>query len=71
LQQGWNYKSPVALLMDALVRASPPAVRFEMKTKTAADKFPEFRAWHAMLKPVFGIEPVEWEAPVEAQPKLL
>jgi len=33
------------------------------KTRTAADEFPEFRAWHALLKPLFNIEPPKWEKP--------
>ncbi|MCK4473128.1 MAG: hypothetical protein KAW49_15205, partial [Anaerolineae bacterium] len=71
LQQGWNADGPCARLMEALVNAAPPAVRFPGKgKKTAADEFPEFRAWHAMLKPLFGIEPPEWEEPVAAQPAL-
>lgn len=72
LQQGWNADSPCARLMEALVKAAPSAVRFPGKgtKKTAADDFPEFRAWHAMLKPLFGIEPPEWKEPVAAQPTL-
>jgi putative DNA methylase len=72
LQQGWNADGPCARLMEALVKAAPSAVRFsgEGKKKTAADDFPEFRAWHAMLKPLFGLEPPQWERPMEAQPTL-
>jgi len=72
LQQGWNADGPCARLMEALVKAAPPAVRFpgKGKKKTSADEFPEFRAWHVMLKPLFGIEPPEWEEPVAAQPAL-
>jgi len=72
LQQGWNADGPCARLMEALVKAAPSAVRFPGKgnEKTAADDFPEFRAWHAMLKPLFGIEPPEWEEPGVAQPTL-
>ena len=32
--------------------------------KTAADEFPEFRAWRAMLKPLVGIEPPKWTEPL-------
>lgn len=69
IQQGWGPDSPCARLMTALVQAAPQAVRFpgKGKTKTAADIFPEFRAWHAMLKPLFGIDPPEWKEPTIAQ----
>ncbi|HNT75687.1 MAG TPA: DUF1156 domain-containing protein [Anaerolineae bacterium] len=72
LQQGWTAESVCARMMEALVHAAPPAVRFPGKKgkQTAADAFPEFRAWHAMLKPLFGIEPPVWEEAVEAQAKL-
>jgi putative DNA methylase len=70
LQQGWTAENPCARLMEALVHAAPQAVRFAGKSKSVADEFPEFRAWHAMLKPLFGIEPPAWDALVEAQPKL-
>jgi putative DNA methylase len=58
--------------MEALVKAAPEPVRFRGKgrQRTAADEFPEFRAWHAMLKPVFGIDPPEWKEPTIAQPAL-
>ncbi len=73
LQQGWDAESDAARLMASLVRAAPEGVRFPGKgrTKTAADRFPEFRAWHALLKPLFGIEPPAWEEPVELQPKMM
>ena len=63
MQQGWNANSPCAQMMEALVNAAPQAVRFPGKgrQKTIADEFPEFRAWHAMLQPLFGIEPPEWK----------
>jgi adenine-specific DNA methylase len=72
LQQGWKADSACARLMEALVRAAPEGVRFpgKGKKKTAADEFPEFRAWHAMLKPLFGIEPPEWKEQVEPQAEL-
>lgn len=58
--------------MVALVNAAPLAVRFpgKGKQKTIADEFPEFRAWHAMLKPLFGIDPPEWVEPEPLQPHL-
>lgn len=69
LQQGWHADSPCARLMEALVIAAPQAVRFPGKgrSKTIADEFPEFRAWHSMLKPLFGIDPPEWKETLEAQ----
>jgi len=72
LQQGWSSDSPCALFMEALVKAAPDAVKFPGKgrSKTVADEFPEFRAWHDMLKPLFGIDPPEWKEPVIAQPSL-
>jgi adenine-specific DNA methylase len=72
LQQGWKADSACARLMVALVNAAPLAVRFpgKGKQKTIADEFPEFRAWHAMLKPLFGIDPPEWVEPEPLQPHL-
>lgn len=69
LQQGWNAESPCAYFMEALLMAAPQAVRFPGKgrSKTVADEFPEFRAWHSMLKPLFGIDPPEWKEILEAQ----
>jgi hypothetical protein len=73
LQQGWGPESPCTRLMEALVQAAPQGVRFPGKgnKRTAADDFPEFRAWHAMLKPLFGIQPPAWQELTEPQPKLL
>lgn len=65
-QQRWSKESGVATLMEALVKATPEALRFEAGTKSAAAEFPEFRAWHALLEPLFGIEPPEWKKKVEA-----
>jgi hypothetical protein len=47
-----------ARLIEALLKAAPPAVRRD-KGEVAA-KFAEFRAWHAMLQPLFGIKPPDW-----------
>lgn len=73
LQQGWGADSACAKLMTALVNAAPLGVRFPGKgrAKTAADEFPEFRAWHAMLKPLFGITPPEWTEPKVLQATLI
>jgi adenine-specific DNA methylase len=66
LNMKWGPDSPVARLMQALCVAAPHGVRFAGKGKkrTAADDFPEFRAWHSLLKPLFGIDPPEWKEPV-------
>ena len=49
---------PTVRLIEALLRAAPPALRRE---DTAVGKhFAEFRAWHAMLKALFGVEPPDW-----------
>jgi adenine-specific DNA methylase len=71
-QLGWKAESPCSKLMDALVKAAPEAVRFagKGKKKTIADEFPEFRAWHAMLKPLFSIVPAEWKDVVAPQTEL-
>jgi hypothetical protein len=53
--------------MEALVRAAPEAVRFEKGKKSVAAMFPEFRAWHALLEPLFGVQPPEWKE--KAPPK--
>jgi putative DNA methylase len=45
-------------LIEALLKAAPPAVRRD-KGEVAA-RFGEFRAWHAMLEPLFGIAPLDW-----------
>jgi len=50
----------VARLTAALVAAAPEALRHEKGKKSVAAQFPEFRAWHALLKPLFGIEPPDW-----------
>jgi adenine-specific DNA methylase len=65
-QMGWRAGSPCDLLMAALLKAAPRAVRFPGKKgkQTAADRYPEFRAWHAMYRTLFGGEVEEWkEAP--------
>jgi putative DNA methylase len=59
-RQGWTGESGVARLMDALVRAAPEAVRRPVGRDSAAERYPEFRAWHAMLGPLFGLETPDW-----------
>jgi len=69
-QQQWSKDSPVARLMEALVKAAPFAVQHEKGKTSAAAIFPEFRAWHAMLKPLFEIEPPDWKEKVPLQREL-
>ena len=59
-QQGWDKDSAVARLMAALVQAAPAGVRIERGKTSAAAKFPEFRAWHALLFPLFGLPAPDW-----------
>lgn len=49
---------PTVRLIEALLNASPFAVRRE--GSAVAAKFSEFRAWHALLNPLFGITPPDW-----------
>jgi putative DNA methylase len=44
-------------LIEALLRAAPRALRSE---KGVGKDYPEFRAWHAMLAPLFGTSPPDW-----------
>jgi adenine-specific DNA methylase len=60
VQQGWKIASPVAKLMEALIKAAPPALWFDKGKTSAGALYPEFRAWHAMIEPIFGVEPPEW-----------
>ncbi|MCY2953681.1 MAG: DUF1156 domain-containing protein [Planctomycetota bacterium] len=66
-QQNWVKDSAVAMLMQALVLAAPEAVKHEKCKTSAAALFPEFRAWHALLQPLFGIEPPDWTAKAALQ----
>lgn len=59
-QQGWDKDSPVARLLAALVQAAPAAVRIDRGKSSAAAKFPEFRAWHALMFPLFGVPAPDW-----------
>ena len=59
-QQGWDKDSPVARLIAALVQAAPAAVRIDRGKQSAAVKFPEFRAWHALMFPLFGFPAPDW-----------
>ncbi|MFH1952404.1 MAG: DUF1156 domain-containing protein [Pseudomonadota bacterium] len=60
LQQRWTKESSIAHLMEALVHAAPEALRHEKGKQSAAAKFPEFRAWHALLEPLFKVAPPDW-----------
>lgn len=59
-QQGWDNDTPVARLVVALVQAAPEAVRIERGKTSAAARFPEFRAWHTLIFPLFGIPAPDW-----------
>lgn len=59
-QQAWDKDSAVARLLAALVQAAPQGVRIERGKQSAAAKFPEFRAWHALLFPLFGSPAPDW-----------
>ena len=69
-QQGWTKDSNVAKLIAALVQAAPEALRSEKSE--VGKKYPEFRAWHAMLTPVFDLPAPDWTPKVVAadQPNL-
>lgn len=71
VQQGWKGGSPVAKLMEALVKAAPTALWFEKDKQSAAAQYPEFRAWHTLLEPLFGIKPPEWEEELAPQLDLI
>ena len=66
-QQRYAKDSNVARLMEALVHAAPQAVRFEKGKTSAAALYPEFRAWHALLEPLFGLAAPEWKKPEAPQ----
>ncbi len=65
-QQGWKAGGPCELLMSALLKTAPEAVRFagKGKNKTAGDIYWEFRAWHEMYRALFGGEVEEWKEPL-------
>jgi adenine-specific DNA methylase len=62
-RQGWTRESGVARLMEALVHAAPVALRRSGGRGSAADTYPEFRAWHDLLGPLFAIEAPDWSEP--------
>lgn len=69
-QQRWTKDSNVARLMEALMHAAPQALRFEKGKTSAAALYPEFRAWHALLEPLFGLAAPEWKKPEAPQSDL-
>lgn len=70
-RQGWGEDSAVARLMHALVLAAPEAMRQEPQSeRDIAAQYAEFRAWHALLQPLFGIEPPDWTPKPPEQPTL-
>ena len=68
LEQNWGSGSPCAQMMEALVKAAPEAVKFE--DQAVAQLYPEFRGWHAMLKPLFSFEAPEWKKELPPQLEL-
>lgn len=70
-QQGWDKDSAVARLLGALVKAAPAGVQVERGRTSAAAKFPEFRAWHALLLPLFGVPAPDWTEKVPDQGELV
>jgi putative DNA methylase len=69
-QQNWSKESAVARLIAALVEAAPEALHHEGGKTSAAAKFPEFRAWHALLEPLFAFTAPDWTAKPVEQPEL-
>lgn len=57
-RHGVKAGDPTIRLIEALLKASPLALRRDKGA--AALKFPEFRAWHAMIQPLFGVTPPDW-----------
>jgi hypothetical protein len=57
-------------LIAALVQAAPAAVRIDRGKQSAAVKFPEFRAWHALMFPLFGFPAPDWTEALPPQIEL-
>jgi len=57
-RHGVKAGDPTVRLIEALLKASPLALRRDKGA--AALKFPEFRAWHTMLQPLFGVAAPDW-----------
>jgi len=58
LKHGIKAGDATVRLIEALLKAAPPAVRRDKGD--VAKRFPEFRAWHVMLRPLFDLEPPDW-----------
>jgi putative DNA methylase len=58
VRQGIKVGDPTERLIEALLNAAPPAVR--RGSTDMGKKFSEFRAWHALLQPLFGLSPPDW-----------
>jgi hypothetical protein len=58
LKHSINPGDATVRLIEALLKAAPPAVRRDKGEVSA--KFAEFHAWHALLQPLFDIEPPDW-----------
>jgi putative DNA methylase len=69
-QQNWSANSAIARLMTTLVQAAPEALRHEKGKNSAAAKFSEFRAWHELLEPLFGIAAPDWTEKLPPQLEL-
>ena len=67
-RHGWQAGSAVARLAHGLVLAAPKGV--QIAGKGIASKYPDFLAWHALLQPLWGIEPPDWSEEPELQAKL-
>ena len=65
LEQNWSAESSCGQMMEMLLKAAPVAVRFE--DKPTAKLYPEFRAWHTMLEPLFNIQAEEWKEELPPQ----
>ncbi len=67
-RHAWQAGSAVARLAHALVLAAPKGV--QVGGKGIANKYPDFLAWHALLQPLWGIEPPDWSEQPELQAQL-
>jgi hypothetical protein len=59
-QQNCTKASAVARLMGALLNAAPEGLTDPDQKRSAAKDFPEFDTWHALLRPLFGVDPPDW-----------
>jgi putative DNA methylase len=68
VRQGIKTGDATVHLIQALLAACPPALR-NAKNKIAQE-FAEFRAWHELLEPLFGITPPDWTEKLPDQREL-